>query len=217
MSKEGGKHRKWEGNVTAVGGITTNSSISSSKTSGGKPSGGGGVAVVGTTSAGMMGTKMVALPNEIRITQHGKPRNYITYAMNMLASESTNEIILKGMGRAMNKTVMIAEILKRKVSLHQITSVESLFMEEQQQQQQHREQTQQLMGGATREEIEAQLRCYKSSMTVILSKVPLDSNNKGYQPPLPTEDMLPAGDIRPGLSLVVSTATATGGPTLGLR
>jgi DNA-binding protein len=200
MSKEGGKHkhRKWEGIVTAVGGTTNNSSSSSSsKTSGGKPSGGGGVAAVGTTSTGMMGTKMVALPNEIRITQHGKPRNYITYAMSMLASESTNEIILKGMGRAMNKTVMIAEILKRKVSLYQITSVESLFMEEQQQQQ-HHEQTPQLMGSVTREEIEAQLRCYKSSMTITLSKVPLDSKNIGYQPPLPTEDMLPAGDIRPG-------------------
>jgi DNA-binding protein len=201
MKEQVGKYRKWEGNVTA------GSNTTSSKNSGGtKPS--GSVAA----AAGMMGIKMVALPNEIRITQHGKPRNYITYAMNMLASEATTEILLKGMGRAMNKTVMIAEILKRKVPLHQITSVESLFMEDQQQQ--HREQPQLLMGNTTKEEVEAQLRCYKSSMTIILSKVPLDSNNMGYQPPLPAEDMLPAGDIRPGLPLV-SSATATSGP--GLR
>jgi ribonuclease P/MRP protein subunit RPP25 len=169
--KEGGKNRKKEG-------VTT---MSSSKIS-------------GTNSGGAVLGKVMALPNEIRITQQGKPRNYITYAMNMLAAESTNEIVLKGMGRAMNKTVMIAEILKRKVPLHQITSIESLLVEEPQ----HAE-----------EEVEAQQRRYKSSLSILLSKVPLDTSNIGYQPPLPPEEMLPAGDIRPGLPI---SPTAVGGP-----
>jgi len=55
---------------------------------------------------------------EVRITQQGKPRNYISYAMNLFANGS-EKVVLKAMGRAINKAVTIAEILKRKLSLHQ--------------------------------------------------------------------------------------------------
>mmetsp|Transcript_19992 Transcript_19992/g.28448 ORF Transcript_19992/g.28448 Transcript_19992/m.28448 type:complete len:163 (+) Transcript_19992:152-640(+) len=120
-------------------------------------------------------------PNEIRITQQGKPRNYITYAMNVLAT-GADEVILKGMGRAMNKTVTIAEILKRKAPLHQITSISSFEVVDRY------------------EPIEEGLdvveaKRYMSCMTIILSKIPLDKDNIGYQPPLPPEEMQP-GDIR---------------------
>ncbi|KAK1263143.1 hypothetical protein QJS04_geneDACA019929 [Acorus gramineus] len=64
--------------------------------------------------------------NEIRITAQGRMRNYITYATSLLQEKGSNEIVLKAMGRAINKTVMIAELIKRRiVGLHQNTSVGS--------------------------------------------------------------------------------------------
>jgi Alba len=99
------------------------------------------------------------------------------------------------MGRAMNKAVTIAEILKRKMSLHQwnvLTSVEMIDIYE---------------------PIEEGLdivtsRRYVSCMTITLSitliqpaptietasNVPyvlLDANHPGYQPPLPSAEMHP--------------------------
>ncbi|CAB9519905.1 ribonuclease P MRP 25kDa [Seminavis robusta] len=65
--------------------------------------------------------------SEVRITQQGKPRNYISYAMNLFA-EGSNIIVLKAMGRAINKAVTIAEILKRKMPLHQVNALSSVEM-----------------------------------------------------------------------------------------
>ncbi|KAG6525868.1 hypothetical protein ZIOFF_015839 [Zingiber officinale] len=50
--------------------------------------------------------------NEIRITTLGRMRNYITYATSLLQEKNSNEIVLKAMGRAINKTVMIVELIK---------------------------------------------------------------------------------------------------------
>ncbi|KAK1274907.1 Polyadenylate-binding protein RBP47C [Acorus gramineus] len=64
--------------------------------------------------------------NEIRITTQGRMRNYITYATGLLQEKGSDEIVLKAMGRAINKTVMIAELIKRRiVGLHQNTSIGS--------------------------------------------------------------------------------------------
>ncbi|CAL9760483.1 unnamed protein product [Musa acuminata subsp. burmannicoides] len=63
--------------------------------------------------------------NEIRITSQGRMRNYITYATSMLQEKDSNEIILKAMGRAINKTIMIVELIKRIVDLHQNTAIGS--------------------------------------------------------------------------------------------
>ncbi|RVX21037.1 Ribonuclease P protein subunit p25-like protein [Vitis vinifera] len=89
--------------------------------------------------------------NEIRITTQGRMRNYITYATTLLQvilrvmfyspdsitqvgkqrnilhfEKGSNEIVLKAMGRAINKTVMISELIKRRiVGLHQNTSIGS--------------------------------------------------------------------------------------------
>jgi DNA-binding protein len=117
----------------------------------------------------------VVLPNEVRITQQGKPRNYITYAMNLLAhgdgsgsNKGVDQVILKAMGRAVNKAVTIAEILKRKAPLHQITSLSSVELTD------------------IYEPLEEGLdivesKRYVSCMTIILSKTPLDISNIGYQ------------------------------------
>ncbi|CAD5168367.1 unnamed protein product [Musa acuminata subsp. malaccensis] len=63
--------------------------------------------------------------NEIRITSQGRMRNYITYATSMLQEKDSNEIILKAMGRAIDKTIMIVELIKRIVDLHQNTAIGS--------------------------------------------------------------------------------------------
>ncbi|KAJ0025246.1 hypothetical protein Pint_07901 [Pistacia integerrima] len=54
--------------------------------------------------------------NEIRITTQGRMRNYITYATTLLQEKGSDEIALKAMGRAINKTVMIAELIKFSIS-----------------------------------------------------------------------------------------------------
>ncbi|PWZ40570.1 Ribonuclease P protein subunit p25 [Zea mays] len=65
--------------------------------------------------------------NEIRITAQGRPRNYITYALALLQDNATDDIVIKAMGRAINKTVAIVELLKRRIAgLHQNTSIESI-------------------------------------------------------------------------------------------
>jgi DNA-binding protein Alba len=43
----------------------------------------------------------------------------------LLQSEGNTKVTLKAMGRAINKAVTIAEILKRKMPLHQITVLTS--------------------------------------------------------------------------------------------
>ncbi|VAI03537.1 unnamed protein product [Triticum turgidum subsp. durum] len=65
--------------------------------------------------------------NEIRITALGRMRNYIGYGMSLLEENGHDEITIKAMGRAINKTVMVAELIKRRVAgLHQNTSIESV-------------------------------------------------------------------------------------------
>ena len=53
--------------------------------------------------------------NEVRIMATGKMRNYITYASSLLEEKNMETVVLKGMGRAINKTVTIVEIVKRRV------------------------------------------------------------------------------------------------------
>jgi ribonuclease P/MRP protein subunit RPP25 len=121
---------------------------------------------------------------EVRITQQGKPRNYISYAMNLF-SKGSDTICLKAMGRAINKAVTIAEILKRKMPLHQCNALSSVEMID------------------VFEPLEEGLdtvtsRRYVSCMKITLSRTAegLDTNDIGYQAPLPVEEMNP-GDFNP--------------------
>mmetsp|Transcript_10825 Transcript_10825/g.13021 ORF Transcript_10825/g.13021 Transcript_10825/m.13021 type:complete len:154 (-) Transcript_10825:132-593(-) len=121
---------------------------------------------------------------EVRITQQGKPRNYISYAMNLF-SEGSNTIYLKAMGRAINKAVTIAEILKRKMPLHQITKLSSCEMTD--------------VFEPLEEGLDAVTSVrYVSCMKIILSRdgVGIDKNDIGYQSPLSKEEMHP-GDLNP--------------------
>ncbi|KAL5066419.1 hypothetical protein RYX36_028156 [Vicia faba] len=61
-----------------------------------------------------------------RITTQRRMRNYITYATTLFHEKGSEEIILKAMGRAINKTVTITELIKRRiVGLHQNTVIGS--------------------------------------------------------------------------------------------
>lgn len=113
---------------------------------------------------------------EVRITQQGKPRNYITYAMTLFGNGS-ERIVLKAMGRAINKAVTIAEILKRKMALHQVNKLTSSEIVD------------------VFEPLEEGLdvvesKRYVSCMTITLSKSKegIDLDDIGYQPPLTPEE-----------------------------
>lgn len=119
---------------------------------------------------------------EVKITQQGKPKNYISYAMNLFA-QGANKVVLKAMGRAINKAVTIAEILKRKMPLHQITLLASSEIID--------------IYEPLEEGLDAvESKRYVSCMTITLSSTSegLDVTDIGYQPPLPLEEIQP-GDL----------------------
>ncbi|KDP36881.1 hypothetical protein JCGZ_08172 [Jatropha curcas] len=113
--------------------------------------------------------------NEIRITSQGRMRSYISYAMSLLQEKGSNEIVFKAMGRAINKTVTIVELIKRRiVGLHQITAIGSTDITD------------------TWEPLEEGLlpletTRHVSMITITLSKKELDTSAVGYQPPLPAD------------------------------
>lgn len=159
-----------------------------------QPSGG-----AATVSSSSTATAMTPPPpsssdsNEVRITQQGKPRNYISYSMTLL-NEGSSEISLKAMGRAINKAVTIAEILKRKMPLHQITALSSSEIID------------------VFEPLEEGLdvvesKRYVSCITITLSTTGAGMNfdDIGYQPPLPSEEIQPGDlNIRTGSEVATS-------------
>lgn len=121
--------------------------------------------------------------NEIRITTQGRMRNYITYATTLLQDKGSSEIVLKAMGRAINKTVTIAELIKRRIpDLHQNTIIGSTDITD------------------TWEPLEEGLlpletTRHVSMITITLSTKELDTSSTGYQPPLPADQVKPWNDL----------------------
>jgi len=118
--------------------------------------------------------------NEIRITTQGKMRNYISYATNLFGPEKKQTVIvLKAMGRAINKTVTVAEILKRRIAgLHQTTSIDSTDITDV---------WEPIEEGLDRVETTRHV----SSITITLSTDTLDIKASGYQPPIPEDQVKP--------------------------
>ncbi|KAJ0040254.1 hypothetical protein Pint_27050 [Pistacia integerrima] len=117
--------------------------------------------------------------NEIRITSQGRMRNYITYATTLLQEKGSSEIVLKAMGRAINKTVMIAELIKRRiVGLHQNTSIGSTDITDM---------WEPLEEGL----LPLETTRHVSMITITLSKKELNTSSTGYQPPLPADQVKP--------------------------
>ncbi|KAK8625285.1 hypothetical protein V6N13_090159 [Hibiscus sabdariffa] len=121
--------------------------------------------------------------NELRITAQGRMRNYISYAMSLLQDKAAKEIVLKATGRAINKTVMIAELIKRRiVGLHQNTSTGSIDITD------------------TWEPLEEGLlpletTRHVSIIMITLSKKGLDTSSIGYQPPIPADQVKASAEI----------------------
>lgn len=113
--------------------------------------------------------------HEIRITGPGKTRNYIAYATGLLTQKGYTAVELKAMGQAINKTVTIAEIIKRRIlGLHQNNQIASIAIQD------------------TWEPIEEGLDSisvtrHVSVISITLSTLPLNERSPGYQPPLPPE------------------------------
>jgi len=114
-------------------------------------------------------------------------------------AEGSHTITLKAMGRAINKAVTIAEILKRKMPLHQTNSLSSVEMVD------------------VFEPLEEGLdvvtsRRYVSCMKITLSRTGegMDRADIGYQPPLSVEEIHP-GDFHP---IREGQAPTTGGATM---
>lgn len=129
----------------------------------------------------------------VRITQQAKPRSCITTAMNMLAS-GNKHVELKAMGKAINKAVTIAEILKRKMPLHQMTALSSCEIVN------------------VYEPLEEGLdtvvnQHYVSCLTITLSTdlFGIDIHNIGYQPPLSLNEMQP-GDFNAHSGKIVAAS-----------
>jgi len=115
--------------------------------------------------------------NEIRVTTQGKMRRYISYATSLFQDKQCEEITLKAMGKAINKTVAIAEIIKRRIpGLHQITEIDSTDIKE------------------TYTPIEEGLDIVEttrhvSSILISLYMREPDTSAIGYQPPIPDTEV----------------------------
>ncbi|XP_021909766.1 protein decapping 5-like, partial [Carica papaya] len=100
----------------------------------------------------------------------------------LLQDKGVDEIVLKATGRAINKTVMIAELIKRRiVGLHQNTTTGSIDITD------------------TWEPLEEGLlpletTRHVSIITITLSKKELDLSSAGYQPPLPADQVKPLAE-----------------------
>ncbi|KAJ6939001.1 glycine-rich cell wall structural protein 2-like isoform X3 [Populus alba x Populus x berolinensis] len=120
--------------------------------------------------------------NEIRITTQGRMRNYITYATTLFQEKGSDEISLKAMGRAINKTVMIAELIKRRIAgLHQNTSIGSNDITDM---------WEPLEEGL----LPLETTRHVSVITVTLSKKELDTSSTGYQSPIPADQVKPLAE-----------------------
>jgi DNA-binding protein Alba len=132
--------------------------------------------------------KSKPIDNEIRVTTTGKMRSYITYATKKLEDDKCEEITLKAMGKAINKTVSIAEIIKRRIpNLHQITQIDSTIIEEKY--------------NPNEEGLDTvHTTRHVSSILITLYTREPDTKSVGYQPPIPEAEVRPTPNRNPSFS-----------------
>lgn len=115
--------------------------------------------------------------NEIRVTARGRTTTYISYASKIFNEKALNDLTIAATGTALATAVTIAEILKRRFKgLHQITKVGSLEITDEY------EPLEEGLDNVT------DVRSV-SFIEIILSKVALDTKDKGYQSPLPDDQV----------------------------
>ncbi|MBA0676426.1 hypothetical protein Goari_017903 [Gossypium aridum] len=110
-------------------------------------------------------------------------RSYITYAMTLLQEKGSSQVVFKAMGRAINKTVTIVELIKRRiVGLHQITSIGSMDITDM---------WEPLEEGL----LPLETTRHVSMITITLSKIELNTSSVGYQPPLPADQVKASTEV----------------------
>ncbi|XP_019188253.1 PREDICTED: uncharacterized protein LOC109182559 isoform X2 [Ipomoea nil] len=110
--------------------------------------------------------------NEIRVTSHGLVRNYVYYATTLLQERRTKDIVLKALGRAISKTVTIAELIKKRFpGLHQDTAISSVSITD----------VWEPIDEAGLETVEKTF--HVSMISITLSEKELNKNSPGYQAP----------------------------------
>jgi DNA-binding protein Alba len=147
--------------------------------------------------------------------------NTATYIYhNSLKQESgSTTVVLKAMGRAINKAVTIAEILKRKMTLHQVNDLASVEMID------VYEPVEEGLDIVTSRRY---VSCIKIILSVNLHDAQIDTAHSGYQPPLPDEEMhhqqqqqqshysssspSPHGSNSPSMEYTTSSAARTPAP-----
>ncbi|XP_041634408.1 ribonuclease P protein subunit p25-like [Cheilinus undulatus] len=116
---------------------------------------------------------------EMRVKEGSKIRNLMGFAMARMQGEKgvsgggdgLRQVVFTGSGRAVTKTITCAEIMKRKVgSLHQLTKLRYKVV---------KEVWESSEGGAS----EMTVHRTVPSISILLSKDPLDPQEPGYQPP----------------------------------
>ncbi|XP_029311701.1 uncharacterized protein LOC115024356 [Cottoperca gobio] len=119
---------------------------------------------------------------EMRVKEGSKIRNLMGFAMARMQGEmgvsgggvsggGLRQVVFTGSGRAVTKTITCAEIMKRKVgSLHQLTKLRYKVV---------KEVWESSEGGTS----EMTVHRTVPSISILLSKDPLDPQEPGYQPP----------------------------------
>ncbi|XP_039982642.1 uncharacterized protein LOC120789738 [Xiphias gladius] len=119
---------------------------------------------------------------EMRVKEGSKIRNLMGFAMARMQGErgvsgggvsggGLRQVVFTGSGRAVTKTITCSEIMKRKVgSLHQLTKVRYKVVKE-------------VWESTERGTSEMTVHRTVPSISILLSKDPLDPQEPGYQPP----------------------------------
>ncbi|XP_068430958.1 uncharacterized protein [Clinocottus analis] len=145
---------------------------------------------------------------EMRVKEGSKIRNLMGFAMARMQGEKVvsggdvsggggggggglRQVVFTGSGRAVTKTITCAEIMKRKVgSLHQLTKLQYKVV---------KEVWESSEGGTS----EMTVHRTVPSISILLSKDPLDPQEPGYQPP---ETLSALWDEREGMESASQTA-----------
>ncbi|XP_069480619.1 ribonuclease P protein subunit p25 [Ambystoma mexicanum] len=139
---------------------------------------------------------------EMKVKEGSKIRNLMGFAMVRMGATESRQIVFSGYGRAATKAVTCVEILKRKQpGLHQVTKVHYKTLQEVWEKQDPRR------GGRVE-----RLTVYKNvpSISILLSKDPLDTQEVGYQAPEPSGSIWTLGP-----QATTSTSLQTGKRWLG--
>ena len=122
--------------------------------------------------------------NEVYVTSHGKMSAYLTSALSKLETGGETSLTFRATGKAINKLVSVVEVVKRRVvafPLHQVTETGTVRNRE------HYEPLEEGLKPVVNDKS-------VSSLTIVLSRNPLDANHVGYQAPLTEEDRATLGE-----------------------